>query len=79
MRLENPESPTHWRYPEQLRDWYASGEACTLIDGAYEEIETALIGINGVMLPGYDGWGVSFDTESDKVLFFLKFDWSKFA
>jgi hypothetical protein len=79
MTREIPDGPTHWAYPERFRDWFSDGKNCALVVGVYEEIELALEHVDGEIVPGFDGWGVSFATPEDKVLFFLKFDWSKFA
>lgn len=79
MIQETPDSPTHWAYPPQLRYQFSDGNSRALNLGVLVEIERALENINGEMRTGADGWGVSFDEPSDKVMFFLQFDWSKFA
>lgn len=79
MTIETQDSPTHWAYPERLREWFSDGLSCVLINGAYEEIEIALENLNGKIMTGDEGWGVSFANPADKVIFLLKFDWSKFA
>jgi hypothetical protein len=74
---ETLDGPTHWSYPDAVRiDYHENAE---LKIGVYEAIEEALENLNGRMMPGDEGWGVSFATEDDKVLFMLKFNWHKFA
>lgn len=75
--IHTPDSPTHWQYPDRFLDYFGNNAA--LLDQVYDEIMIALDGVDGVMLPGDEGWGVRFETPADKTMFFLKFAWHKFA